>query len=201
MSLTFLIWGNQYTPTRQLADGASNWFASPHVTVPVSRLHAWSTSPLIHLHPTLKKNLKAAAATPAKNLILLYIESGGVAMAPAKAYPHLTPNLSGLISKHAFVPHLHASSYITIEGLVNSQCGTLIPFAHGNHSVGGFGHTVEKMTCLGDVLARAGYRQTFMQGADRKFAGTGQFLALHGYDRIMGFEDWQKMGLHSDPDT
>jgi len=53
------------------------------------------------------------------------------------------------------------SSYITIEGLTNSQCGTLFPFPRGSESMAGGSGLAERLACLGDVLAAAGYHQVY----------------------------------------
>lgn len=191
----------QTTPEWLLASGIRAWYAPVELNLPASRLAAWEKSPLVDLNLVSKQSLEARAATPPKNLIMLYIESGGVALAPADRYPGLMPNMKRLIAQYGLVPHIHASSYVTIEGLVNTQCGTLLPFGHGSDATAVFGNKVETMPCLGDVLAKAGYRQSYLEGTERQFAGTGSFLKLHGYDKIVGIEDWSRMGLHPRPGT
>lgn len=193
--------GYTSTPAWYLASGMRAWYAPVNLQIPASRLAAWKHSPLIHLDLVSKPRLEAKPATTPRNLILLYIESGGVALAPADRYPGLMPNMKRLIATYGLVPHIHASSYITIEGLVNTQCGTLLPFGHGHDESAVFGNQVEAMPCLGDVLAKAGYRQSYLAGTQRRFADTGRFLKLHGYDKVVGFEDWTRMGFHPRPGT
>lgn len=191
----------QSTPEWLLASGIRAWYAPVELKLPAARLAAWRKSPLVNLNLVSKQSVEALAATPPKNLIMLYVESGGVALAPADQYPGLMPNMKRLVAQYGLVPHIHASSYVTIEGLVNTQCGTLLPFGHGHDETSVFGNKVETMPCLADVLAKAGYRQTFLEGTERQFAGTGSFLKLHGYDKVIGIEDWSRMGLHPRPDT
>ena len=50
----------------------------------------------------------------------------------------------------------------------------------------------ENLACLPDILHEAGYYQVFMGGANKSFAGKGNFLEQHGYDEVWGWEDWQK---------
>eukprot|EP00957_Ditylum_brightwellii_P036633 2775389-Ditylum_brightwellii.AAC.1 len=42
------------------------------------------------------------------------------------------------------------------------------------------------VTCLSDMLQKAGYHQTYMGGADINFAGKGSFLKSHGFDDVIG---------------
>ncbi|HET6631617.1 MAG TPA: LTA synthase family protein [Rhodanobacteraceae bacterium] len=201
LSLAAIAAGYRTTPVWQLASAVQHWYAPKVLTLPPSRLAMWKQSPLININLVPKQALHATAASPPKNLILLYIESGGVAMAPARQYPGLMRNMQRLIAEHGYVPHIHASSYVTIEGLVNTQCGTLFPFAQGSDSMAGFDHMLDEMPCLGDVLAAAGYRQSYLGGSGKSFAGKGRFLELHGYDKVMGIRDWAKQGLYQRPDT
>lgn len=193
--------GHQTMPAWQLVQGMRAWYEPVLLKLPAARRAEWKKSPLVHLDLVSKQALKAQASAVPKNLILLYIESGGVAMAPADRYPDLMPNMKRLIEKHSLVPHIHASSYVTIEGLVNTQCGTLLPFANGNDSVATFGNRVDDLPCLGDVLSKAGYLQSYLGGSGKSFSGKGPFLKLHGYDKVMGLKDWTKMGIYPQPNT
>lgn len=202
VSIVLIGMGFRATPIWQLADASSHWYAPKHLqALPPARQAMWADSPLLNVTLVDKQHLHAQAATPPKNLILLYIESGGVAMAPASQYPGLMPNMKRLIAEHSLVKHIHASSYVTIEGLVNTQCGTLFPFAQGNDSMAGFDHMLDEMPCLGDVLAAAGYQQSYLGGSGKDFAGKGRFLETHGYNKVMGIHDWMKLGINQRPDT
>lgn len=196
VSLLFLAKGYRTLPLWQLSTATYNWIEPSQVEVPPKLLARWSGNPLIHLDLPTKSTLHASAATPARNLILLYVESGGVMLKPASNYPGLAPNFQRLMREHGLVPHVHASSYFTMEGLVNTQCGTLLPFEGGNDTMAGFGNRVYRMACLGDVLHKAGYQQVYYSGTSRNFAGAGPFLELHGYDRIVGQEDWAGRGVN-----
>lgn len=94
----------------------------------------------------------------------------------------------------------------TIAGIVASQCGVLLKEENsfdiaqqlGLKSINRIGERVDEfmpgITCLGDVLDDAGYRNVFLGGADPEFAGKGKFLAEHGYHRILGQPYWEMMG-------
>jgi hypothetical protein len=59
----------------------------------------------------------------------------------------------------------------------------------------------ENLPCLGDVLSQAGYRQTYLGGAGLRFAGKGSFLRAHGFDKVVGQEEWAALGLTQRPGT
>jgi phosphoglycerol transferase len=94
----------------------------------------------------------------------------------------------------------------TIAGLVASQCGVLLKEENqfdirqqlGLASINRIGEQVESfmpgITCLGDILDNAGYRNHFLGGADPEFAGKGKFLIEHGYHSVKGQPHWESMG-------
>lgn len=80
----------------------------------------------------------------------------------------------------------------SIAGMVASQCGVpLLPRGYLSNDI------VESVddrflpgvTCLGDLLAGQGYRQTFVMGAEAKFAGTVAFYLTHHYQRAIAQKD------------
>lgn len=198
----FLLAKGYYTlPVWQLATATKTWMHPSEIEIPPDLLAKWSKSTIINLDLPTKAMLQAKRASPARNLILLYVESGGVMMKPASKYPGIAPNFEKLIRTNSLVPSIHASSYFTMEGLVNTQCGTLLPFEGGNDAMAGFGNRVYQMPCLGDVLHKAGYQQIYFSGTSRNFAGAGPFLEIHGYDRIAGQEDWARQKVYQTPGT
>ena len=189
------------TPEWHLAAATRDWFRPKQLSLPNGRMQVWRNSPLVNVDLVTRQSLWARPATPPKNLIFLYIESGGLGLMDSKKHPGLMPNMHRLVQQHGFLPFIWASSYVTIEGEANTQCGTLLPFEHGNDSMAGFDNMVEEMPCLGDVLHAAGYQQSYLGGAGKAFAGKGRFLSEHGYDKVMGLHDWQKLGLDQRPGT
>jgi len=156
---------------------------------------------LLEVELPYKHQVTATPPSQPKNLIVLYLESVGVNLADHPRWPDLMPNLQQLLEEHAWVDHLWASGYITIEGLTNTQCGTLVPFNRGSESIADGEGLVDSLPCLGDVLHKAGYRQTFLGGAETTFAGKGEFLSRHGFDDVVGLEHWRERGLNSRPNT
>lgn len=85
----------------------------------------------------------------------------------------------------------------TMAGIVSTQCGIplksrlLVEGIDPNR----FGERMENYlpgaTCLGDLLAQAGYRNTYVGGANTSFAGKRTFLSDHGYTSIRGRERWE----------
>lgn len=124
-------------PEWHLMSAARNWFAPKQIALPNGRLEVWKKSPLVNLDLVSKQSLWAKAEQPPRNLIFLYIESGGLELMKSKRYPDLMPNMDRMVTEHGLVPYLSASSYVTIEGEANTQCGTLLPFEHGNDSMAG----------------------------------------------------------------
>lgn len=137
---------------------------------------------------------QAKAANPPKNLILLYLESFNSGLLDLAEYPALTPHLNHLTENHHQLPHL-SSSFVTIEGIISSQCGTMLPMTAGNNTFLNSGQLMSNMPCLGDVLKKAGYTQYYLGGAAMEFAGKGKFLEEHGYDHIWGSEYWYANGF------
>lgn len=189
------------TPEWHLAAATRDWFKPKQLSLPNGRMQVWRKSPLVNTDPVTKQSLWARPGNPAKNLIFLYIESGGLGLITSNKHPGLMPNMQRLVQQHGFLPFIWASSYVTIEGEANTQCGTLLPFEHGSDSMAGFDNMVEQLPCLGDVLHAAGYQQSYLGGAGKSFAGKGRFLAEHGYDKVMGLHDWQAIGLDQRPGT
>ncbi|UAJ80279.1 LTA synthase family protein [Leifsonia sp. ZF2019] len=102
----------------------------------------------------------------------------------------------------------------TMAGIVATQCGIPIKSASGGASAeaadeGGTGangeevfneiganaeHYIPGITCLGDVLADAGYTNHFMGGADGTFANKKLFMMDHGYTDFMDKSTWKAAG-------
>ena len=148
-----------------------------------------------------KQQVTATPPKQPKNVIVLYLESVGVNLADPSDWPNLMPNFKRLMEEHAWVDHVWASGYITIEGLTNTQCGTLVPFRKGSESIADGEGLADALPCLGDVLNAAGYHQAFLGGAETTFAGKGRFLSEHGFDEVYGLEHWREQGLNSRPNT
>ena len=145
--------------------------------------------------PTPKDRLQVNASADSPNLILVYLESFNDMFTENPDFPGLTPNLDALKKRFTVLNNNYSSAYVTIEGMANSQCGTLMNMQFSNNSLTTPSGRLPGMACLGDILKQAGYAQTFLGGAKSEFAGKGDFFTDHGYDRVLGWKHWEKQGF------
>ena len=182
-------------PEWQLLRAWQDWRQPASSTVDQKTLESWRQAGILELDLVDKTELRAEAAPKPKNLVLIYLESVGQVLIENPRWPGLMPHLRERLQSQRWVDHLETSAYITIEGIANSQCGTLLPFDRNSDSLAGGGRLFRNLPCLGDVLAAAGYHQVYLGGAQSEFAGKGEFLGAHGFDEVRGFEYWQAQGF------
>jgi hypothetical protein len=160
----------------------------------------WNSTSLIETDLPTTDEIWAETGEQPRNLILLYVEALSQGIIEHPSYPELMPNFRSLILEHGWIQELHTSSFVTIEGVANTQCGLLFPFR--GHGSGFAGRTIlaQALPCLGDVLSEAGYHQTYiLGGGPLSFTGKGSFLAAHGYDDLRGWEYWESHGHQRAP--
>lgn len=148
-----------------------------------------------------------ASQTEHRNLIVIYLESVENAMADDELFEkNMLEPVERATEGWESIPSLHTydGGGWTMAGIVGTQCG--IPLRTDNtfndnfdlNKLGSEGYEITSYlpgaTCLGDVLAREGYRNVFMGGADANFAGKGSFLSTHGYDEIHDLQEWRAAG-------
>jgi len=148
--------------------------------------------------PVEKSKISIEAIKKEKNIVIIYLESFSDILTENPDYPNLTPNLDKLKSEHISFKNNFSSAYVTIEGLANSQCGTLMNMDSGNNSLTSVAGRLPNLPCLGDVLQHIGYKQIYYGGADLAFAGKGAFFSTHGYDEVWGINKWKEKGLISE---
>ncbi|HWK53148.1 MAG TPA: sulfatase-like hydrolase/transferase [Hyphomicrobiales bacterium] len=141
-----------------------------------------------HLDPAVLEQLPIAAS-PGKNLVLLYLESLEATYFDKERFGDLLPRLGAWQERARRFPNMVQTdgTGFTMAGIVASQCGTSMLFEaipNGNDVLNQ--GVLNRVACLGDILSEAGYRQTFMGGAPLSFAGKGRFLEMHQYDRVLG---------------
>ncbi|MDR2213577.1 MAG: sulfatase-like hydrolase/transferase [Pseudomonadales bacterium] len=145
------------------------------------------------------------AASPGKNLVLIYLESLEATYFDQDRFggdllPHLRQWQSEALR---FTDLLQADGTgFTMGGIVASQCGTPLLFEvmpNGNDLLNN--GMLNRVACLGDILAAAGYQQTFLGGASLDFAGKGRFLEQHHYDAVLGREALQERLVDTDYQT
>lgn len=161
---------------------------SRYVGVDTESISAEKLSAL-NLDPKVLKPAALQAAGQGKNLVLIYLESLEDSLTREQFFPGLTPNLQQLKKEGLTFTGIqqYSGTSWTVAGIVSSQCGTPLlsqTTLNGNDlQATGF---LGKATCLGDVLQAAGYRQEFIGGANREFAGKRYFLESHGYQKVDG---------------
>ncbi len=139
-----------------------------------------------------------------KNLVLIYLESMDDAFSQEDIMgENLLRDLDAATDDWASVPDLTDNPYYayTMGGIVDSQCGTPPKPADGmitTEAEPGAGNSISEgeekfmpsATCLGDVLKEDGYNNYYMGGAAAWFAYKGKFLETHGFDTVIGRDDW-----------
>lgn len=199
VGLVLLVPTREVLPEWQLFRGWQAWNEPLVIEVDPAVKTAFRDIGLVETELLPKRRLSARAPKRPRNLILLYLESVGVNLAGREDWPGLMPNFERLLYEHAWMDYIWTSSYITIEGITNMQCGTLFPFGRGSDSLAEGDGLAEQLPCLGDVLRAAGYHQVYMGGAGMGFAGKGHFLGAHGFDVLLGMEHWREQGLRQRP--
>lgn len=139
-----------------------------------------------------------------KNLVLIYLESMDDAFSREDIMgENLLRDLDAATDGWASIAELKDNPYYgyTMGGIVDSQCGTppkpsegmviteAAPEA-GNTISEGEDQFMPSATCLGDVLKADGYNNYYMGGAAAWFAHKGKFLQTHGFDTVVGRDDW-----------
>ncbi len=199
VSLVLISTGREQLPEWELVNGWRHWHQQDTLVLDDETRERLEATGLVDFDIPTKSRVRANLPEQPKNLILVYLESIGTNLTNQPDWPDLMPGLERIMEEHSFVDTFWTSSYITIEGLTNSQCGTLFPFARGSESMAGGSGLAEQLPCLGDVLGAAGYHQVYLGGAGMSFAGKGDFLGAHGYDELKGMEYWSEAGLEQRP--
>lgn len=128
-------------------------------------------------------------AVAGKNVVIVFLEGLESVYTDNNVFPELTPRLNSLALDSWGLKDLQQvdGSSWTMGGLVSTLCGTPLlykSFLNGNSIMNTT--FLDKVNCLGDVLAAADYEQVFMGGASLDFGGKGKFLNQHGYDSVLG---------------
>ncbi|WP_157976631.1 sulfatase-like hydrolase/transferase [Parahaliea mediterranea] len=131
-----------------------------------------------------------AQGRPLKNLVFIYLESFERTYFDEALFPGLAPNLKALEKQSLHFTDIRSfeGAGFTIGGMVASQCGLPL-ISPGPNSMNGMDQFLPGVTCLGDLLANAGYRTAFLGGASLEFAGKGKFYHSHGFDSVEGLTE------------
>ena len=127
-----------------------------------------------------------------KNIVLIYAESlEATYFDETRFRADLLPSLRHLSEQATVFEDVRQrpGTGWTVAGIISSQCGFSVkvnnPFS-GNTRLAATETPYASATCLGDITKRLGYRSLFLGGADTAFAGKGNFLKTHGFDRVLG---------------
>ncbi len=130
-----------------------------------------------------------------KNIILIYAESLEATYFEQSLFSRdLLPELRVLRDQATVFENVvqRPGTGWTIAGMISSQCGFSVkvnnPFS-GNTRLAATENPYASSSCMGDIAKELGYQTLFMGGADNAFAGKGNFLKAHGFDRVMGREE------------
>ena len=166
-------------PIYSLASYQTGLDDEPVMSIPVAEAES-------EFEPTLEPGLK-------KNIILIYAESLEELYFETETFGDLLPNIRALSAKaHRFtnISQVGGTGW-TIAGIVASQCGFPLKVSNplaSNSTMASVDKPYENETCLADILSDSGYETVYMGGAPLWFAGKGNFLSTHGYNRISGHE-------------
>ena len=145
----------------------------------------------------------AAAAERPHNLVTIYLESGENTFADTSVFgQNLLSELDRATAGWARYDGLeqYPGGGWTMSGLVSTGCG--IPLKSqlltDGMNLNNLGEALTTYlpgaTCLGDILSEQGYTNVFMGGAHTRFAGKDTYLSTHGYDRVLGLDEWEADG-------
>lgn len=138
---------------------------------------------------TSKSNIIASTHKD-KNLIIIYLESFSALFVGNPNYPELTPKLDKLAKQYHLISPYISTAHYTMDGLISSHCSFVPNMLMGNDTLASGERYYFDIPCFTDVLSTAGYHQEFLGGAKKSFAGKGDFLSEHGYNKVWGSEDY-----------
>ncbi|MCC9146803.1 MULTISPECIES: sulfatase-like hydrolase/transferase [unclassified Arthrobacter] len=141
-----------------------------------------------------------------RNLVLIYLESGEATLADDQLFEkdsfaplkEATPAEAGWQSVADF--QQYEGGGWTMAGLVSTQCGVPLKGVGSSDDSSATGDLDDDgetylggSTCLGDVLAKHGYTNVFLGGANSSFAAKDTYLSTHGYSEEKGLSDWRAL--------
>jgi len=137
---------------------------------------------------------KAQDSRSLKNIVLIYAEGLEQLYMDRETFGDVVPRLRALAAQSRQFTNVYQvnGATTTIAGIVASQCGfPLLVSTHlaSNSTMTAFDKPFENERCLADILQDRGYATVYLGGAPLAFAGKGNFLRTHGYDRVLGREE------------
>lgn len=118
------------------------------------------------------------------NLVWIYAEAFERIYLNQEIFPNLAPNLAQLEKESLSFSNVHQvwGTGWTIAGIVSSQCGVpLYAVGRENNDLDQLPSFLPKIKGVGNILAEDGYKNIFIQGSPKVFAGNDKFLESHGF--------------------
>ncbi len=132
-----------------------------------------------------KPRIKKAPSSP-PNLVYIYTEGLERTYFDNSVFPDLMTGLSE-IEKGGIVfddiQQVYATGW-TIAGIVSSQCGIPLICPSTGNSMGNMNQFMPNAVSMSDLLSQYGYHLEFLQGTSGSFAGNGNFLRTHSFDKV-----------------
>lgn len=118
------------------------------------------------------------------NLVWIYAEAFERIYLNQEIFPDLAPNLAQLEKESLSFSNVHQvwGTGWTIAGIASSQCGVpLYAVGRENNDLDQLPSFLPKIKGVGNILAEDGYKNIFIQGSPKVFAGNDKFLESHGF--------------------
>ena len=118
------------------------------------------------------------------NLVWIYAEAFERIYLNQEIFPDLAPNLAQLEKESLSFSNVHQvwGTGWTIAGIASSQCGVpLYAVGRENNDLDQLPSFLPKIKGVGNILAEDSYKNIFIQGSPKAFAGNDKFLESHGF--------------------
>ena len=118
------------------------------------------------------------------NLVWIYAEAFERIYLNQEIFPDLASNLAQLEKESLSFSNVHQvwGTGWTIAGIASSQCGVpLYAVGRENNDLDQLPSFLPKIKGVGNILAEDGYKNIFIQGSPKAFAGNDKFLESHGF--------------------
>ena len=121
-----------------------------------------------------------------KNLVIIYLESYEQAFIEEKYFSQYTQNIVNLAKENEYYKNIKQldGSFGTVAGMFTTQCGIEYNYINIVNDPYSKINTQSQLTCLSDILQKAGYNQIFIGGANKILFNKGNFLLSHGYNTV-----------------
>lgn len=130
-----------------------------------------------------------------KNIVFFWLESLEQGYLDDNLYPGLTPHINGVKDKsYSFTDIISPiGTTWSMAGVVGQSCGVpLVAFSTrkelaltNDFSGDAF---LPLADCMQDILARSGYQNHYISGADLNFAGFINFMESHSFTSLTGYQ-------------